>query len=287
MKSISTALQSHLDGELTTLAYLVKITRVDGVVTGFTTFDRDLVLDGVTYKADGAFTPSAIASVSGLATDNMEITGMLTSDDVTEGDIVGGLYDHARVDIYACNWSDVTQGTVQLRRGWLGEIGTAVSSDKQGHYVAELRGLHDLLQRPIGAYYTPECRYDLGDASCTIDVALLTVTGAANGVIDLANFVDWSRTEASGLFNYGKLTWISGANNGLSMEVKNYDADSQTITLWLPMPHAIASGDTYSVYPGCDKRFATCRAKFSNAVNFGGFPYVPGVGNILQYPDAH
>jgi uncharacterized phage protein (TIGR02218 family) len=50
------------------------------------------------------------------------------------------------------------------------------------------------------------------------------------------------------------------------------------------MPNAIMVGDTYSVYPGCDKRFATCRNVFANGANFGGFPYVPGVGNILKYP---
>ena len=70
MKPLSPALQSHLDGELTTLAYLVKITRADGVVKGFTTHDRDIALGGVTYQADGALTPSALQSSSGLNTDN-------------------------------------------------------------------------------------------------------------------------------------------------------------------------------------------------------------------------
>lgn len=27
---------------------------------------------------------------------------------------------------------------------------------------------------------------------------------------------------------------------------------------------------------GCDKRFETCKAKFSNTVNFRGFPHLPG-----------
>ncbi len=282
MKPISTALQAHLDGELTTLAYLVKITRVDGVVKGFTTFDQNLVVGGVTYKADGAFTPSALESTSGLATDNLEITGILNSSDITDADIEAGLYDHARVDMYACNWADLTQGAVQLRRGWLGQVGLS-----GGHYVAELRGLHDLLQRPIGATYTPECRYDLGDGNCTVDIAALTVSGAVTSVTDNATFADYTRSEADQFFNYGKLTWTDGANSGLSMEVKNWDGVNLVFTLWLPLPNAIQVNDAYTVYPGCDKRFNTCQTKFGNAVNFGGFPYVPGVGNILKYPDAH
>lgn len=280
MKSISPTLQAHLNGELTTLAYLVKITRTDGVVKGFTSFDRNLIVDGVTYKADGAMTPSALQSTSGLATDNLEITGILNSSDITESDIEAGFYDHARVDVYVCNWADLTQGTLQLRRGWIGQI-----LESSGHYVAEMRGLHDLLQRPVGAYYTPECRYDLGDSSCTVNVTALTVTGVVTAVTDKETFVDSSRTEADGLFNYGKLTWTSGANTGQAMEVKNWDGAGLVFTLWLPMPKAIQVGDAYTVVQGCDKRFTTCGTKFSNAVNFGGFPYVPGVGNILKYPN--
>ncbi|MGE3622967.1 MAG: DUF2163 domain-containing protein [Bdellovibrionales bacterium] len=280
MKPISPSLQSHLGGELTTLAYLVKITRRDGAVKGFTTFDSDLTVGGVTYKADGALTPSALESTAGLATDNLEVTGMLDGGAIAGADIAAGLYDHARIDVYACNWADLSQGAVQLRRGWLGEV--AVSG---GHYVAELRGLHDLLQRVVGDSYTPECRYDLGDSRCAVGLAPLTVTGAVTAVTDNASFEDGARTEPAGVFNYGRLLWTSGANQGLAMEVKNWDGAA--FTLWLPMPGPIALGDGYSVHPGCDKRFATCRDKFSNGVNFGGFPHVPGVGNILKYPDAN
>jgi len=138
----------------------------------------------------------------------------------------------------------------------------------------------------VGDYYTPECRYDLGDSRCTINLTPLTVTGTVTSVTDNATFADTSQTAATGAFNYGKLTWTGGANTGLSMEVKTWDGVNQIFTLWLPMPNTITAGDTYSVYSGCDKRFTTCTAKFSNAVNFGGFPYVPGVGNILQYPET-
>jgi uncharacterized phage protein (TIGR02218 family) len=281
MKPLSTALSAHLAGELTNLAYLVQITRVDGTIKGFTTFDQDITIGGVTYKAHGALTPSALESTNGLATDNLEVTGILNSEDIVASDIEAGLYDNARIDVYACNWSDLTQGTIQLRRGWLGEV--LLSG---GHYTAEVRGLHDLLQCVVGDFYTPECRYDLGDSNCTIALGPITVTGAVTGVTDNATFSDTSQTAADGTFDYGKLTWTSGANNGLAMEVKNWDGVNLIFTLWLPMPNVIQIGDTYSVYPGCDKRFTTCQTKFDNAINFGGFPYVPGVGNILQYPDT-
>jgi uncharacterized phage protein (TIGR02218 family) len=280
MKPISAPLQSHLNGELTTLATLMKITRADGVVKAFTTHDRNITIGGVTYLADGACTPSAIENRAGLSVDNMEVTGILDSLDITDADLQSGLYDFARVDVFVCNWADVTMGTMQLRRGWLGQVTRASS-----HYIAELRGLHDLLQRTVGETYTPECRFDLGDRKCGIALAALTVSGNVTSVTDAATFGDTSQTAATGMYTYGKLTWLTGANAGRSMEVKAWDGAAQTFTLWLPMAQAISIGDTYQVTPGCDKRFATCKNSFSNGANFGGFPYVPGVGNILQYPN--
>jgi hypothetical protein len=66
MKTIASSLQSHLDGELTTLAEIVKITQTDGVVKAFTTHDADLVVDGVTYKADGSISAGALDNAAAL-----------------------------------------------------------------------------------------------------------------------------------------------------------------------------------------------------------------------------
>jgi uncharacterized phage protein (TIGR02218 family) len=34
---------------------------------------------------------------------------------------------------------------------------------------------------------------------------------------------------------------------------------------------------------GCDRQFATCRAKFGNALRFRGFPHMPGDDFVLSY----
>ena len=279
MKTASPALQAHLEAELSTLATMVKLTRKDGVVMGFTSHDRDLVLSGVTYKAQGGFSASALESRQGLSTDNLEIAGVIGADGLAESDLRAGVYDHARLDVYLCNWADLSQGTMQLRRGWIGEVQL-----KGGQYLAEVRGLHDLLQRPIGSTFTPECRHQLGDARCGLSLAALTVTGSVTLVSDASLFYDSARSEADATFAYGLLTWLSGANAGLSMEVKSFAG--QRFTLWLPMPHDIAEGDQYQVTRGCDHRYETCRSVFGNLLNFGGFPHLPGVDRILNYPDA-
>ena len=43
------------------------------------------------------------------------------------------------------------------------------------------------------------------------------------------------------------------------------------------VPFNIAVGDTFSVVPGCrHRRTEDCKNKFSNVINFRGFPDVPG-----------
>jgi uncharacterized phage protein (TIGR02218 family) len=78
-------------------------------------------------------------------------------------------------------------------------------------------------------------------------------------------------------FTRGLVTFTSGTNAGRRQEVKRHVAGTEaTLELWQPMAQAIAPGDAFTVTSGCDKHFATCQAKFDNAVNFRGFPHMPG-----------
>ena len=52
------------------------------------------------------------------------------------------------------------------------------------------------------------------------------------------------------------------------------------------MPEPIAVGDTFTVTAGCDKALSTCRDRFANVVNFGGFPRMPGNEFALSYPNT-
>ena len=89
-----------------------------------------------------------------------------------------------------------------------------------------------------------------------------------------------------GWFTAGKLIFASGANAGLGVEVKSHRKGATvTLVLWQPMPEPIAADDTFTVKAGCDKRFATCRDRFNNAVNFRGFPHIPRQDTVIRYPN--
>ena len=93
-------------------------------------------------------------------------------------------------------------------------------------------------------------------------------------------------TFADGAFSAGKISFTSGANDGLAVEVKRHrrDAGGVSIELWQQMPEPIAAGDTFAITAGCDKRVATCRDRFNNAVNFRGFPHIPGNDFVITIP---
>lgn len=275
MKEISQALNAHLQGATTTLATCWKLTRTDGVVMGFTDHDAPLTVEGMIYAAETGFTPTAVAASSSLGVDNLDVEGMLDAGSITEADIMAGRYDFAEIEIFQVNHRRPQDGKIILRRGWLGEI-----TLRNARFVAEVRGLTQKLSQQVGQLYSPACRAELGDDRCKVAMGGFTFTGAVESAASRSVFADSAREEENGYFSAGKITFTSGANEGLSMEIKAF-ADGQ-FTLVLPMPYDVGAGDGYSVRAGCDKNFATCAGRFNNAVNFRGEPHVPGLDRMLE-----
>ena len=86
-------------------------------------------------------------------------------------------------------------------------------------------------------------------------------------------------------FQEGHLTWTTGGNTGLSMEIKSYAVATRLLTLFLKMRSPINIGDEFTALPGCDKKRLTCQNKFANMINFQGEPDVPGEDQVTQVPD--
>jgi uncharacterized phage protein (TIGR02218 family) len=275
MQNISPSLSVHLAQETTTLATCWSVKRKDGITLYFTEHDRDILVDGHLYKAASGMSTSAITSQSGLSVDNLEFEGMLNAEAISEDDILAGRYDHAEISVFMVNYAEPDTGVLELKTGWLGEV-----TLRGSQFVAEMRGLASRLQQVIGDVYTGTCRAMLGDTRCGVPLGTITVAGTVTGVEALYAFKDSSRGELSGYFSYGIVTFTSGANTGISMEVRDYSGGR--FGLFLPMPYPIALGDSYTVSAGCDKTIQSCIGKFANAINFRGEPHVPGMDKLLE-----
>ena len=282
MKQFSQSLQAHLDSGTTTLAWCWRLTRNDGEVFGFTDHDRALTFDGTTFESESGFTASEIRSGSDLSVDAQEAEGVLTSDTITETDILDGRWDNATVEIWRVNWADTTSRAL-LRRGAIGQL-------RRGrlHFVAEMRSLAHVLGQTIGRTFQASCDAELGDARCGVDLNDLAFKATGTVVTlsgDRGFAVSGLSGFANGWFTLGTLHWLTGANTGRKAEVLGHaiTGANVTITLLEEPVRPIEVGNTFDIFAGCDKRFETCQAKFANAVNFRGFPHIPGQDIIIRY----
>jgi uncharacterized phage protein (TIGR02218 family) len=279
MKTLPAGLQALLDTGATTLCHCWKVTRTGAAPMGFTDHDRPLSFDGVTFEAASGFEATAIESALGLSVPNQDVTGALSSAAITENDLAAGRYDGAGVEIWRVNWADVSQ-RVMMAKGEIGEV----RRDAMG-FTAEVRGLAHRLNAPQGRHYQFACDADVGDARCKVNLTAPAFKGTG-AVTSAANRREFSASGlgsfADGWFVGGRLVWTSGANSGLSQTVKSHVGPA--VSLWEAMPFAISAGDAFTVTAGCDKRFATCKTKFANGLNFRGSPLMPGNDWIVASP---
>src|SRR4051812_45709679 len=283
MRPVPSALQAKLGSGVTTLARCWKVLRRDGVVTGFTDHDRDLVVDSLTCRAGTGFAASEATSRFDLSVDGAEISGALADESLTEADLAAGRYDAANIETWLVDWSEPALKLLTAR-GTLGEVKREANA-----FTAEVRGLADALSQESGRLYTVRCGADLGDQRCKIDLTAPALRGsgvvvALDGTSDLV--ASGLGGFAEGWFSAGRLSWTSGANAGLSIEIKLHRVTDGAVrlTLWQAMAEPIIAGDTFTVTAGCDKRFATCRNRFANTANFRGFPHIPGNDFLIATP---
>ena len=116
------------------------------------------------------------------------------------------------------------------------------------------------------------CLNTLYDGACTLNRASFAVNGTVTSAT--ASSVTASLSQANDYFTLGTVTFTSGQNDGFTRTVKGFTSGG-TFTMLVPLPFVPAGGDTFTIYPGCDKKQATCSTKFSNLANFRGQPYIP------------
>lgn len=281
MRAIPADLAARLSTGATSLCHCWSLTRRDGFALGFTDHDRDLAFDGLTYAARTGLEAAEASAELGFAVGGGDVAGALTSAGIAAEDVTAGLYDGASVATWLVDWS-APEARLLLDIATIGEIRRAGTA-----FVAELRGLMHRLDVEQGRLYRATCDAELGDARCCVNLsdARWRATGTVVAVPEPARLrVTLDALFAGGWFSGGLLTWTSGANSGLTAELRTHaHGDSgASLDLWQAPPRAVAGGDAFRLTAGCDKRFATCRAKFLNGPNFQGFPHMPGNDFVIR-----
>ena len=260
--------------ELDTAATWWRVFRRDGVTLGFTTHDRDLWFEGILHRAAPGMLPSAIRHTVGFEDDPGDVEGALNHAAVTEADLAAGRFDQARIESGIVDWETLECATL-----YSGEI-SSVSREGAG-YRAEMVSAKARLERDPVPLSSPSCRARFCGPGCGLNPVAFEARANVIAVDSDAGTVtlDIAGTSA---YRYGTLRWLGGPSTGRTSRI----LDTEGARLVLADPADIDFSGTVPVRlrEGCDRTIATCSARFGNATNFRGEPFLPGNDMLAQYP---
>ena len=283
MKVASAQLIAHLAASKQfMMADCFTFTMPDGVTSyRYTSFDSTLTHNGYTYVAGGpVIDREAVRTVIGLEVDSMTLRIA-----PKDSDLIG-----AKSWFGAACAGDLDGVTVKLIRAFIDDAGLPLVSviGSVNMFIGSVAQLTidrnviemivnsqvELLNTPMPRnLYQAGCQHTLFDGRCALSAAAFVRTGTVTAYATRTSFVaSISGAPATGYCDGGVLQFTSGALLGLKRTVKR---QTGTVSLLNPTAVAPTPGDTFNIWPGCDKGRATCESKFANLVNFKGFPYVP------------
>lgn len=244
-----------------------------GTVIRLTAHPVDLTMsNGQVYKADSGYEFTGYSSGSGGSPGVVDIEGILLGSGVSRDAIASGVYDNARINVFATDWPSPVEDDEPFLLGFFGR-----TERRDDRWHAEAMGAQDVLNQSVGYTVTPNCQKKFGGTEyggCQKALGPLTVTGTITSVTDRWHFADSARAEAADYFTAGLIRFTSGANAGLKAQEIKVHASGGAFTLFEPFHYPFSPGDAYILVPGCRKRLADCIA-WGNVARFGGHPHVP------------
>ncbi|AKM09881.1 DUF2163 domain-containing protein [Croceicoccus naphthovorans] len=251
-----------------------------------TTWDRPLSIDLGLGDGTETCTPgmmhSAITLAAGMDASHFEMSGPIGGA-FTEERVLGGYWRSARVWL---GWtSPGVADPLPVAALMAGRVGEYRVEGRR--WVLEVRNAADGFNQSIGRVLSPYCTHDYGDAKCT-KVRTPYACEVTYVASSFSFAVDIGGEHPDDFFEFGDVTFDSGALAGLEGEVFRFTGDTASVELLAPMPVAPQVGDTLTLYRGCSKlrlsddpTLPTCLTN-ENVINFGGHPEVPGTEQYFK-----
>lgn len=257
-----------------------RLTRTDGTILRFTESATPIDVQGETFDPTDGMSTSALQQTANLQEQNFEAQGILSATAIDHDDLRAGLYQDCRIDTLLVDWEQPELGSFSSQTFWIEKV-----TFDGVKWKSDIIGIAGWMRRNQGSKYTRSCRFDLGDQDCKVVLVSFTESAAVTGVLSQRiEFNTSVSAQPDDHFTYGQITWTSGANAGVISEVAEHDLLNGRIKLRIATPYDIAASDGFSIIAGCDKQRSTCKDKFSNLVNHGGFPFIPGADRLIEIP---
>lgn len=232
-----------------------------GAVQAYCTSAPEAVtFSGLTYEPEHIF-HSELEQSQELNKQQLEIT-VRNSNAVAQAYIAEIPYLSVNVRIFR-----FLEGLSDFRLVWAGQVSRATFSSDSDECVLMCDPIFTMLKRAgLRRNYQILCPYSLYDTRCGVGVLQWSTTDFITAIIG-GSQIQSSQTAGSNTYTGGVL--IHNGRNHLLINHAN-----SRVYLISPLKNASA-GDRITLIAGCDKLLKTCRDKFHNHDNFGGFPYIP------------
>jgi uncharacterized phage protein (TIGR02218 family) len=173
--------------------------------------------------------------------------------------------DDLYVQVTKFHRADLLDGRVL----WTGRIVSVSFVEGGGKCKMMAVPSESMASRQIPNYtYQGLCNNFLFDANCQVVAASFLYTG-------VISTVSTDQVTVSGLTAAKGAGWAVGGKIVVGTDARLVRAQTgDVLTLSAPFPSS-PSGQSVDVYAGCDHTLATCNSKFANALNYGGFAFVP------------
>lgn len=284
---------------------LYTITCSFGAVLRYTTAPMDIDVSGTIFSARQVLVDIASSSKGhwkiGTGADTWQVVMAPRSFDPgskqSNPDTVGGLpwieaakkgvFDGADVQIdraVLARWpalpamKALATGAFTLFRGIMG--GVDVGRSQVAFTILSYMDL--LTSNSPRNVFQSGCRHTLFDAGCTLLASSFLVSGTvAAGSTQGSINSTVAAPGGSGTYLLGRMKMTSGQNAGFQRGVRSWTVGSPNVIVpTAPWFYPINTGETFSIYPGCDKSATQCLA-FSNFANFGGQYKIPASSTAL------
>lgn len=269
-----------------------------GSILRYTTWDTDLIIDGnvfashdviivngslkqtrglevnqtdlIMYPNLGA-TPSVVNISAGVVAVYGGLMSLASTSDGSPAQIPflqaarSGIFDRAKAErfrIFMSTPGDTSLGAVRI---FLGEVNGIEVTRTQAKFTCK-DGTDILNIQMPRRQYQATCPWTFGDSDCAFNKTSLSESSAVNAG-SASTQILCGLTDTAGKFNYGTVKMTSGQNSGLARSVKSYQPGQ--ITLTGAFPNAIATGDTFTIIPGCSKNYAGQTQPFNGSTASG------------------
>ncbi|USL90027.1 hypothetical protein [Vibrio phage vB_VpaS_CHI] len=150
---------------------------------------------------------------------------------------------------------------------WKGRVVTTKAQDNE--IKIDCESVFTSLKRAgLRARYEKTCRHEVFDKGCKV----IEDNFRKIAILDSINVMEITlggEAAPIGYYTAGMIIFPDGTTRLITKHEQHGH-----ITISRPHPTAQV-GERVTLLPGCDHSQATCKAKFNNFINYGGWPYIP------------